>query len=92
MQAQGNEKFSISCIGACFCVCVVVVYTYVCLRLRLHLHLRLRCLCEPALSVYNELHFYQLNFIAMLNQRIFGWGVQLDTPNADSISDQNTSM
>ena len=35
MQAQGNEKNSISCVGACVCVCVcvVVVHTCVCLRL-----------------------------------------------------------
>ena len=47
MQAQGNEKFSISCVGACacVCVCVLVVHTSICLRL----HLRLRRSCEPAL-------------------------------------------
>ena len=45
-QAQGNEKFFISCLGACACVCVLVVHTSICLRLRLHL----RRSCEPALN------------------------------------------
>ena len=54
MQAQGNEKFSISCVGAC--VCVVVVHTYVCLRLRLCL----RCSCEPAFAVHKSLFFFFL--------------------------------
>ena len=51
-QAQGNEKFSISCVGACacVCVCVVVVHTSICLCLRLRLRLRLHRSCEPALS------------------------------------------
>ena len=46
--AQGNQKFSISCVGACacICICVVIVYTCVCLCWCLHL----RCSCEPALS------------------------------------------
>ena len=49
-QAQGNEKFSISCVGACACVCVVVVHTSICLCLRL----RLRRSCEPALTLLRQ--------------------------------------
>ena len=41
MRAQGNEKFSISCVGKC--ICIVEVHTCVCLCLYLH------CSCEPAL-------------------------------------------
>ena len=46
MQAQGNGKFSISCVDACVCVCAEVVHACVFLCLPLHL----RRSYEPASS------------------------------------------
>ena len=48
MEEQGNEKFSISCVGACASVCISVLVVHTCVCLRLHLRFRLRWSCEPA--------------------------------------------
>ena len=53
MQAQENDFFSISCVGAgtCVCICVevAIVDTYISFRLHFHLRLHLCRTCEPGL-------------------------------------------
>ena len=46
MQAQENEHFSISCIGAWVCVCICVELVHTCISLLLHLCRS----CEPGFT------------------------------------------